>query len=64
MDMLSRVLLRLESLQADLSAIDPAHQIDAADRVAEMAVALRDLLATATAPRVETSAEEAARRAG
>lgn len=42
--MLSRVLHQLEALQADIAAVDPTHQTDAADRVAAMAVALRDVL--------------------
>lgn len=45
--MLPQVLRRLEALQADLAAIDPAADGDAADRVAVTAVALRDLLASA-----------------
>ncbi len=43
--MLPLVLRRLEALQADLATIDPAGEIDAADRVASMATALRDVLA-------------------
>ena len=43
--MLSRVLQTLEVLRADLETIDPDHHIDAADRVAGHAVALRDRLA-------------------
>jgi hypothetical protein len=43
--MLPLVLRRLEALQADLAAIDPAAEADAADRIAGTAVALRDLLA-------------------
>ena len=42
--MLSHVLGRLEALQSDLAAIDPTREVDAADRVAAMAVALRDVL--------------------
>jgi hypothetical protein len=42
--MLPLVLCRLEALQADLAAIDPVREIDAADRVAAMAVALREVL--------------------
>jgi hypothetical protein len=45
--MLPQVLRRLEVLQADLAAIDPAAEADAADRIAVTAVALRDLLASA-----------------
>lgn len=47
--MLPLVLRQLEALQADLAAIDPTHETDAADRVASMAVALRDMLAGAFA---------------
>lgn len=43
--MLSRVLQTLEVLRSDLETIDPEHHIDAADRVAGLAVALRDRLA-------------------
>lgn len=43
--MLSRVLQHLEALRSDLDTIDPEHHIDAADRVAGLAVALRDRLA-------------------
>lgn len=42
--MLPLVLSRLEALQVDLAAIDPVREIDAADRVAAMAVALREVL--------------------
>jgi hypothetical protein len=45
--MLPQVLRRLEALQADLAAIDPAAESDAADRIAVTAVALRELLASA-----------------
>lgn len=45
--MLPLVLRRLEALQADLATIDPTGEADAADRVAAMAVALRDVLADA-----------------
>lgn len=45
--MLSLVLSRLEALQADLSAIDPTREVDAADRVAAMAVELRRLVVDA-----------------
>jgi hypothetical protein len=43
--MLPRVLERLEVLKAEISAIDPEGRTDAADRVAEIAVALRAELA-------------------
>ncbi len=43
--MLSQVLQHLEALRSDLDTIDPEHHIDAADRVAGLAVALRDRLA-------------------
>jgi hypothetical protein len=42
--MISLVLKHLESLQADLAAIDPHHDVDAADKVATMARALKTLL--------------------
>lgn len=45
--MLSLVLGRLEALQADLAAIDPTREVDAADRVAAMAVELRRLVVDA-----------------
>lgn len=44
--MLPHVLERLEVLKAEISAIDPEGRTDAADRVAEIAVALRAELAT------------------
>ncbi len=47
--MLSRVLHQLEALQADIAAVDPTHLTDAADAVAAMAVALRDVLVGADA---------------
>ncbi|MDK9697369.1 MAG: hypothetical protein OEL76_13360 [Siculibacillus sp.] len=43
--MLPLVLRRLEALEADLAAIDPSAEADAADRIASMAVVLRDVLA-------------------
>lgn len=43
--MLPHVLERLEVLKAEISAIDPEGRTDAADRVAEIAVALRAELA-------------------
>lgn len=59
--MLPLVLRRLEILQADLAAIDPAHELDAADRVAAMAVALRDVLAESGATIGASDTAEAAR---
>ncbi len=38
------VLERLAVLQSQLAAVDPAHQLDAADRVASIACALRHVL--------------------
>ena len=43
--MLPNVLRRLEALRANVEAIDPATDSFAADRVASMAVALREVLA-------------------
>lgn len=42
--MLTKVLSQLESLQADLARIDPEGEIDAADRVAALALELRDIV--------------------
>ena len=61
--MLPLVLRRLEALQADLSSIDPAGEIDAADRVASMAVALRDMLAETGALGAGLDTTDAARGA-
>lgn len=43
--MLPNVLRRLEALRANVEAIDPTTDAFAADRVASMAVALREVLA-------------------
>ncbi len=43
--MLSNVLRRLEALRGNVEAIDPVADPYAADRVASMAVALREVLA-------------------
>lgn len=59
--MLSHVLGRLEALQADLSAIDPTREVDAADRVAAMAVALRELLGLGEVAGSASDGTEAAR---
>lgn len=60
--MLPLVLSQLEALRADLAAIDPAGEIDAADRVAAMAVQLRDVLAAHAADRACEAAVAAAVR--
>lgn len=49
--MMDRVLDRLQSLEAELAAIDPAHKLDVAAMVAAMASALRDALAGVDAGR-------------
>jgi hypothetical protein len=41
--MISLILQHLDNLQSDLIAVDPQHQTDAADQVAAMAAALRDI---------------------
>ena len=46
--MIDLVLQQLDRLQSDLLAIDPAHDLAAADRVADMAAHLRDTLNAAT----------------
>lgn len=61
--MLSLVLSRLEALQADLAAIDPAHEVDAVDRVAAMAVELRRLVVDAVTARPARDDLEVARSA-
>lgn len=48
-NMISLVLQHLENLQLDLTAIDPAHRTDAADRVAAMASELRRVAMDASA---------------
>lgn len=55
--MLPLVLRQLEALQADLASIDPTGEVDVTDRVAALAVALRDVMAGAVAgsTTVETS---------
>lgn len=45
--MLPLVLRQLEALQADLASIDPTGEVDVTDRVAALAVALRDVMASA-----------------
>lgn len=40
-NMISLVLQHLENLQLDLTAIDPAHRFDVADKIAAMASELR-----------------------
>ena len=47
--MLPHVLERLEILKAEIAAVDPEGRTDAADRVAEIAVALRAELAAVAA---------------
>ena len=42
--MMDKVLERLQTLQAELAAIDPSRDLDVADQVAAMAAALRDTL--------------------
>lgn len=58
--MITGVLRRLEALEADLAAIDPEHHADAADRVAAMAVALRDTLAATRGLEARDASAEAA----
>jgi hypothetical protein len=43
---MDKVLERLQALQAELAAIDPAHDLDVADKVASIAVTFRDTLAS------------------
>jgi hypothetical protein len=61
--MLSLVLGRLEALQADLAAIDPTREVDAADSVAAMAVELRRLVVDAVTARPTRDDLEVARAA-
>ena len=58
--MIPQVLARLDALRADLATVDPIGEHDAADRIAAMAVALRDLLATGLGEHTETPAATAA----
>ena len=51
--MIDVVLLRLETLQAELVGLDPAGEVNVSDHVAAMAKALRDVLATAGVGAVE-----------
>lgn len=61
--MLPLVLRQLEALQADLATIDPTGEADVTDRVAAMAVALRDVMAGVSATVGATEASDAARLA-
>ena len=65
--MIDVVLQRLEALRTELSCLDPAQEIDAADQVAAMARALRDVLAHAERGRREdagAAGEQRRRTAG
>ena len=62
--MISLVLKHLESLQADLAAIDPHHDVDAADKVASMAKALKTLLVIDDRERSERVTPTPLRKAG
>lgn len=46
--MITQVLQQLDDLRRYLARIDPAHELDAADQVAEIAKALRQTLRDAT----------------
>lgn len=43
--MMDKVLERLQTLQAELAAIDPSRELDVAEQVASMTSALRAVLA-------------------
>ena len=61
--MMDMVLERLQTLEAELTAIDPSHELDVADMVASMASALRDTLACDAGQQAECT-QMAVRRAG
>ena len=56
------VLRRIETLKVDLERIDPARDADAADRIADLAVVLRNQLAAVGA--LDVAATGASRSAG
>ena len=60
--MISLVLQQIEGLQADLETIDPAHMSDASEKVAAMAVALRDTLTRFERSRAPAEVEDAHNR--
>ena len=62
--MMDMVLERLQTLEAELAAIDPSHELDVADMVASMASALRDTLACAAVGQQAECAQMIVRRAG